>query len=290
MVPINRRKVSLYEEAKNGLSSLVWQTTTVFVGFIFILLLTGGNPSGFAITLNFVLSIAFVAWREQNRFTKLRKDPDVLLNAIKKRMRPQKMLETQTRLSESVNKLAQSLGSLKESELNALKRTFDRQQAAVRKAGGQGNFADLELEEKKLILAEKLALLKLNPISQQQQFEADSEQLKHRYYIAVPEKISTDKNVAVKSLRLANSSEPRFRSVHIKKLDTIKDSDTDIVLRRVSVSSSIKTNDIKTRLFELKAVIIDDDNLTDKSKADALRYLEAIAEISLQQNETIIQT
>ena len=90
MVPINRRKVSLYEEAKNGLSSLVWQTTTVFVGFIFMLLLTGGNPSGFAITLSFVLSIAFVAWREQNRFTKLRKDSDGSLDAINKRMRPQK--------------------------------------------------------------------------------------------------------------------------------------------------------------------------------------------------------
>jgi hypothetical protein len=72
MVPINRRKVSLYEEAKNGLSSLVWQTATVFVGFIFMLLLTGGNPSSFAITLSFILGIAFVAWREQLRVTKLR--------------------------------------------------------------------------------------------------------------------------------------------------------------------------------------------------------------------------
>jgi hypothetical protein len=72
MVPINRRKISLYEEAKNGLSSLVWQTATVFVGFIFILLLTGGNPSGFAITITFISGIGFVAWREQSRVTKLR--------------------------------------------------------------------------------------------------------------------------------------------------------------------------------------------------------------------------
>jgi len=70
MVPITRKKISLYEEAKNGLSSLVWQTATVFVGFIFILLLTGGNPSSFAITLSFILGIAFVAWREQHRVKK----------------------------------------------------------------------------------------------------------------------------------------------------------------------------------------------------------------------------
>jgi len=84
MVPINRKKISLYEEAKNGLSSLVWQTATVFVGFIFMLLLTGGNPSGFAITITFISGIAFVAWREQNRVTKLKgADSDDFLNERK---------------------------------------------------------------------------------------------------------------------------------------------------------------------------------------------------------------
>jgi hypothetical protein len=84
MVPITRKKISLYEEAKNGLSSLVWQTATVFVGFIFILLLTGGNPSSFAITLSFILGIAFVAWREQIRVAKLRyRDSDDLLDKRK---------------------------------------------------------------------------------------------------------------------------------------------------------------------------------------------------------------
>jgi hypothetical protein len=72
MVPINRKKISVYEEAKNELSSLVWQTVTVFVGFIFMLLLTGGNPSSFAISIVFILGITFVAWSEQIRFTKLR--------------------------------------------------------------------------------------------------------------------------------------------------------------------------------------------------------------------------
>ncbi len=85
MVPINRRKVSLYEEAKNGLSSLVWQTATVFVGFIFMLLITVGNPSSFAIIIIFILGIAFVAWREQIRVTKLRyADSDYFLDKQRK--------------------------------------------------------------------------------------------------------------------------------------------------------------------------------------------------------------
>ena len=84
MVPINRKKISLYEEAKNGLSSLVWQTATIFVGFIFMLLLTGGNPSSFAITIIFILGIAFVAWREQSRVTKLRiKEPEEPLDNVR---------------------------------------------------------------------------------------------------------------------------------------------------------------------------------------------------------------
>lgn len=90
MVPINRKKISLYEEAKNGLSSLVWQTATVFLGFIFMLLLTDGNPSSFAITIIFILGIAFVAWREQIRVTKLWKNPGGSLDVIEKRIRPQK--------------------------------------------------------------------------------------------------------------------------------------------------------------------------------------------------------
>ncbi|BBC22955.1 hypothetical protein ABRG53_0698 [Pseudanabaena sp. ABRG5-3] len=90
MVPINRKKISLYEEAKNGLSSLVWQIATVFVGFIFMLLLTVGNPSSFAITIVFILGIAFVAWHEKNRVTKLWKDSDGSLDVIEKRTRPQK--------------------------------------------------------------------------------------------------------------------------------------------------------------------------------------------------------
>jgi hypothetical protein len=53
MVPVNRRQLSLYDEAKAGFSSLLRQTTVVFVSFIVILLLTGGAPSSFAIALSF---------------------------------------------------------------------------------------------------------------------------------------------------------------------------------------------------------------------------------------------
>jgi hypothetical protein len=72
MVPVNRRQLSLYDEAKAGFSSLVRQTTLVFVSFVVILLLTGGAPSSFAIALSFGSGIAFVAWSEQRRITKLR--------------------------------------------------------------------------------------------------------------------------------------------------------------------------------------------------------------------------
>jgi len=284
MVPINRRKVSLYEEAKNGLSSLVWQTATVFVGFIIMLLLTGGNPSGFAITIIFVLGIAFVAWREQKRFIKLWKDPDGSFDIIKKRIRRQKGIENQTKLSKSANKMDQSIVSLSESELNALNKIYDRQQSAIRNAGGQGSFADLELEEKKLILAEKLALLKLNPLSQQQQFEADSDRSKYRYYIAVPATISTDQNFTGRAFKfsVATSSGLGLSGA------TIVDSNSAYTVVEV-VTQESASSDIKARLFELRTAIVKHENLTDKSKADALRHLEAITD-SLQQNETTIQT
>ena len=77
------------------------------------------------------------------------------------------------RLLESQNKLARSTVSLRESEFNALTRIYDRQQADIRNAGGTGNFADLELEEKKDIIAEKLAVLKLNALTEQQKFRAE---------------------------------------------------------------------------------------------------------------------
>ena len=69
MALTNRRHISLYEEAKAGLSSLIKQTALVGAGFLVMLLLTGGNPPGFVVGLSVCLGIAFVAWSEKKRLT-----------------------------------------------------------------------------------------------------------------------------------------------------------------------------------------------------------------------------
>lgn len=71
MVPTNRKEISLYEEAKAGLSSLIQQIATVFVGFIIMLLITGGAPSSLIIAVSFCVGTAFVAWSEQRRVGEL---------------------------------------------------------------------------------------------------------------------------------------------------------------------------------------------------------------------------
>lgn len=233
MVPIDRRKVSLYEEAKNELNSLVWQTATVFVGFIFMLLLTGGNPSGFIITLSFVLGIAFVVWREQNRFIKLRKYPDGSLDVIKKRRRPQNRNR-----------------GLRVIQVNE-----------VGDAVVIGDYLNITNNNFSIDIAKSIA----------------SNQSRYKNYIAVPTKIFTDKNFTGRDFKfsVAQSSGLNLSSA------PIVDSSTYKVLGQVSASSTIKT-----RLFELRTAIIEHENLTDKSKADAIGYLDAIAKISLQENET----
>jgi hypothetical protein len=233
MVPINRKKVSLYEEAKNGLSSLVWQTTTVFVGFIFMLLLTGGNPSSFAIIVSFVSGIAFVVWREQNRITKLRKDPDGSLDAIKKRMRPQK----------------------RNRDLRVIQVNGDGNSVVI------GSYLDKRNNNLSVDIAKSIA----------------SNQSRYKNYIAVPTKIFTDQSLTGRTFKLyvAKSSD-----LSLSDSSSIDSNSADTVLKQVSASSTIKT-----RLFELRTAIIEHENLTDKSKADAIGYLEAIAEISLQENE-----
>jgi uncharacterized protein YjbI with pentapeptide repeats len=67
VVPVNRNNMSLYREAKAGLSSLVKQTAQVFIGLMVMLLLTGGNPPGFIVALSFCLGVGFVAWNEKER-------------------------------------------------------------------------------------------------------------------------------------------------------------------------------------------------------------------------------
>ena len=234
MVPIHRRKVSLYEEAKNGLSSLIGQTATVFVCFIVMLLLTGGNPSGFAITITFILGIAFVAWREQSRVTKLRKDSNGSLDAINKRVRPQK----------------------RNRDLRVIQVNGDGDSVVI------GSYLDKRNNNFSVDIAKSIA----------------SNQSRYKNYIAVPTKMFTEQNLTGRTFKLvvAKSSDLSLNDSY-----SIDSNSTDTVLKQVSTSSTIKT-----RLFELRTAIIEHENLTDKSKADAIGYLEAIAEISLQQNET----
>jgi hypothetical protein len=129
----------------------------------------------------------------------------------------EKGLENQTRLAESANKLGQSMVALKESEFNALNKIYDRQQAAIRAAGGTGNFADLELEEKKLILAEKLAVLKLNSLKQQQQFEAESleREIQKRDLLLERKKIDNDIAIAKKKIDI-ESQDAAIKSAELE--------------------------------------------------------------------------
>ena len=70
MTLVNRKQISLYEEAEAGLNSLVKQTAQVGVGLLGMLLLTGGNPPALTVGLSVVGGIAFVAWSEERRLTK----------------------------------------------------------------------------------------------------------------------------------------------------------------------------------------------------------------------------
>jgi uncharacterized protein YjbI with pentapeptide repeats len=70
MTLVNRKQISLYEEAEAGLNSLVKQTAQVGAGLLGILLLTGGSPPALTVGLSVVGGIAFVAWSEEKRLTK----------------------------------------------------------------------------------------------------------------------------------------------------------------------------------------------------------------------------
>ncbi|WP_026102989.1 hypothetical protein [Pseudanabaena sp. PCC 6802] len=66
----NCREISLDEEAKTGLLSLVKQSAQVGAGLFGLLLLTGGNPPVYVMALGVVGGIVFVAWQDKNaRFT-----------------------------------------------------------------------------------------------------------------------------------------------------------------------------------------------------------------------------
>lgn len=70
MTLVNRKQISLYEEAEAGLNSLFKQTAQVGAGLLGMLLLTGGNPPALTVGLSVVGGIAFVAWSEEKRLTK----------------------------------------------------------------------------------------------------------------------------------------------------------------------------------------------------------------------------
>ena len=139
-------------------------------------------------------------------------------------------LENQNRLSESANKLTQSTITLRESEFNALNKIYDRQQAAIRKAGGEGNFADLELEEKKLIIAEKLAVIKLNALKQQQKFEAESleRDIQKRDLALERKKVENDIAIAKKKIDIASQDA------------AIKSAELEVKLRPQSEEAKLK--------------------------------------------------
>jgi hypothetical protein len=69
---VNREQVSLYAEAKSGLSSLAHQVTQGAVGLLVVLLLTGGAPSGFALGLTFFLGVTFFSWKEKQRLEQMK--------------------------------------------------------------------------------------------------------------------------------------------------------------------------------------------------------------------------
>ncbi|NHC37690.1 pentapeptide repeat-containing protein [Scytonema millei] len=67
MAQVNRRKMSLYNEAKAGLSSLVKQTATVFLGLLVLLIVTSGSPPASIMGLLVLVGVGFVSWTEKRR-------------------------------------------------------------------------------------------------------------------------------------------------------------------------------------------------------------------------------
>ncbi|NEO93949.1 MAG: hypothetical protein F6K56_28640 [Moorea sp. SIO3G5] len=66
---LSRNKITLEQEAKAGLNSLLQQTAQVSSFFVVLLLISLGNPSGLVVSLSFFWGIAFVAWQEKQRLT-----------------------------------------------------------------------------------------------------------------------------------------------------------------------------------------------------------------------------
>ncbi len=94
MTLVNRKQISLYDEAGSGLNSLVKQTAQVGVGLVGMLLLTGGNPPALTVGLSVVGGIAFVAWSEEKRLTKFYVQQTQLIhNSVSEEKRLTKLYE-----------------------------------------------------------------------------------------------------------------------------------------------------------------------------------------------------
>lgn len=119
----------------------------------------------------------------------------------------EKGLENQNRLAESAKKLNDSITSVRQAQLDGLTKILERQQKAIRDAGGTGNAADLQIEEQKLILAEKVAGLKLQALKQQQVFEKESleREIQKRDLALERRKIENKQAIAKKQVDLAAS-------------------------------------------------------------------------------------
>ncbi len=117
MTLVNRKQISLYEEAEAGLKSLVKQTAQVAAGLLGMLLLTGGNPPALTVGLSVVGGIAFVAWSEEKRLTKF--------YARQSQLKHNPVLASETKQSQLPNSsesesLANDIKQIREADTNNL--------------------------------------------------------------------------------------------------------------------------------------------------------------------------
>jgi uncharacterized protein YjbI with pentapeptide repeats len=89
----SRQTLSIYEEAKASLHSLIKQTVQVGVAFLIVLLLTGGNPPDFTIILCFISGVGFVAWSEKKHITQQREAAEKVISKEKLQLQIKHLLE-----------------------------------------------------------------------------------------------------------------------------------------------------------------------------------------------------
>jgi hypothetical protein len=286
MVPINRKKISLYEEAKNGLSSLVWQTATVFLGFIFMLLLTDGNPSSFAITIIFILGIAFVAWREQIRVTKLWKNPGGSLDVIEKRIRPQKRDRD---IYLGVDFRVDSSSSLDLS--NVYIKGTDITDAVLRQVSVSSDIKTIILDLKAVIERENRASTNVIPdpttlfsalprqVLEQELFFCNQRSQQAQVLLRqAQEQLQLSQLAIQRQEILTQTLQARIDQLE-RDLQDVHSSSEE--LRARLKRQQHHTSQLKAALERLLDTSLPKD-ITDKNKADALINLEAIAEISFR--------